>query len=158
MQSKYKIAIFLIDDDAEMRVMLDRLLRENNIVDYTIYSDPVKLLEELHKDVQLCVIDYNLRHSTYDGLLLMKQILKTNSYCKCIIMTAYDDAQTIKAFQNAGSYRYIVKGEPSFAENLISYIRSGIELIAEAVDFYSTLLTQMRDTCNQLKAIKDGAL
>jgi DNA-binding NtrC family response regulator len=156
MQDRLKIAIFLIDDDEHTRTMLDTLLSKNGIANYTIYSDPLQLLRDLHEGVQICVIDYNLNDEIYDGLLLMKAILTVNSYCKCIIMSGHEEAALIKDFLNAGAYKYITKGEKNFAENLVDYINLAIALIREAFTFYTTALQHIKGATERLKDVKNG--
>lgn len=156
MQNKLKIAIFIIDDDPTTRAMLDILFSKNGIINYTIYSDPVLLLEDLHKGVQICVIDYNLKHHIYDGLGLMGKILEQNAYCKCIIMSAHEDASMIKSFLNGGAFKFITKGESNFAANMINYINEAIELISETFTFYTVVLQHIKGATAELKQFTNG--
>jgi DNA-binding NtrC family response regulator len=102
MNIQLNIAIYCIDDDAGTRATLKALFKTNNILNYTIFSDPVKLLETLHKGVQVCIIDYDLKNEKFNGLTLMQAILLENAYCKCIIMSGHEEAFLIKDFLNNG--------------------------------------------------------
>lgn len=156
MKDQLNIAIYAIDDDAGTRVTLNAIFKQNNIYNYTIYSDPVALLDALHEGVQVCVIDYELNDPDYNGISLMKKILEQNSYCKCIIMSGYEDASIIKGFLNNGAFRYVTKGEGNFAEHLIKYVKTALDEIFETFDFYTTLSKNMKGTIEDLKELKNG--
>lgn len=149
------IAIFLIDDEADMRFSLDALLRVSGISNYKIFSTPSELLEELHKGVQICIIDYNLKHEI-NGLSLMIKILHENSYCKCIIMSGYEEALMIKAFLNEGAFAYLTKGEKDFDKNLIKYISKAEDVVFETFVFYTTILSDIRKQAKELREVKNG--
>lgn len=150
------IAIYAIDDEEGQRIAIDKLFNKNNIYNYTIFSDPVALLESLYKGVQICVLDYNLKNEFYNGLTLMEEILRHNSYCKCIIMSGYSDFDLIKAFLNGGAFRYLTKGEDNFGTHLINYINDALVIVNDAFEFYSTVLTSMKGVTNELKEVKNG--
>lgn len=150
------IAIYAIDDDESQRIALDALFKDNDIYNYTIFSNPVDLLNALHEGVQICVLDYQLKNELYTGLTLMREILKANGYCKCIVMSGYEDAGMIKAFLNHGAFRYVTKGEYNFSTNLIKYINEALELAQETFDFYTTLLKNVKGVTDDLKDVKNG--
>lgn len=153
MIKELNIAIYAIDDDEGTRISLKALFKTHGITNYTIYSDPEVLLEELHRDVQVCIIDYDLRNDLYDGITLMRAILSKNKYCKCIIMSGYEDAKLIKNFLNCGASRYVTKGEDHFSEHIIKYINEALETVLETMSFYSILLENLDSTRKKLSQI-----
>lgn len=155
MPRRLNIAIFLIDDEKDMRFSLNAILRTSEIQNYTIFSDPVKLIEALHQGVQICVIDFNLKNEI-NGLMLMKQILAINSYCRCIIMSGYEDAEMIKAFLNNGAFRYLTKGEKNFDLNLINYIQQAADVVYDTFVFYTTVLSNLKKQTQELREVKNG--
>jgi len=158
MPNRLNIAIFAIDDDSSIRVLLKTILDNNNINNYSIYSDPKELLVALHKGVQICVIDYELKHQLYNGISLMKEVKRNNNYCKCIIMSGYEDASRIKDFLNEGAFRYLTKGENNFSTNLVTYIKQATEEIIDTFGFYSDLLGSITKTRELFKTFKDETI
>jgi DNA-binding NtrC family response regulator len=156
MQNKLKIAIFAIDDDENMLTSLEAYFRRYNIVNYKTYSDPDLLLKELHQGVQICIIDHDLRNENYNGLTLMKEIMNQNPYCRCIVMSGYDDINLIISYTNADVFKYLRKAEKDFAENLISYIKEAIEKISATFEFYTTVLSKMKGVTDELKNVRNG--
>lgn len=152
------IAIYVIDDDADQRFVLNVLLRSNHIDNYTIFSDPDELLESLHKGVQICILDYQLNHPDFNGISLMQAIKKQNSYCKCIIISGYEDAAMVKAFLNNGAFRFATKAEENFEHNLVGYIREATEELISAYNFYATVLDRIKETKEQLTSYKNGEI
>ncbi len=153
MIKELNIAIYAIDDDEGTRTSLKGLFKAHEIKNYTIYSNPEDLLEELHKGVQVCIIDYDLKNPDYNGVTLMQAILGKNKYCKCIIMSGFEEAKLIKNFLNCGAFRYITKAEEHFSEHLIRYINEALETVFETMSFYSTLLESLDVTKQKLSQI-----
>ena len=150
------IAIYAIDDDTSMRLTLTAIFKQHNVPNFTMYSNPRELLEDLHRDVHVCIIDYDLNDSDYDGVTLMQAIKAKNSWCKCIIMSGYEEGAVIKRFLNCGAFRYITKGEPHFLEHLMKYLNDALTEVYDNISFYSTLLEQLRISKDTLVKIKDN--
>lgn len=156
MPQELKIAVFIIDDDESTRITIDTIFKSHGINNYTIFSNSKDLLEALYSGVQICVIDYKLSsNDAHDGVSLMKEILKQNTYCKCIVMSGYEDAKLIKMFLNNGAFRYLTKGEKDFYTNLIGYINDALKILRSNFEFYSSVLDRMKEIKELFNELKN---
>lgn len=151
----FKIAIYVIDDEADARTALEALLLGNEIENFTVFADPVKLLESMHEGVQICIIDYELKNNSYNGITLMKRILQENVGCKCIMLSGYDDKEFVKMFVNNGGFKFVTKGEKDVDKNIIQYIHDAMAIILARKQFAEYMEMGKKEVNNALKLAKE---
>lgn len=152
MSREINIAVFAINDDVLNLSILAKSLETNGIYNYTLFTDPAELIEALHKDVHICVIDYYLRGGDYTGIQLIKEIVKANPYCFFIMISEQSDLQVMIDFTN-NQYggRYIKKGDNNATEMIIKYVKELTTHIHYLQGFY----THIGNIKDKLKEIKE---
>ncbi len=99
--------IVVIDDDDSIRESLQILLSESN---YEVLlaengNSGLKLIEQNHPDAVVC----DLRMPGYSGLDLLEKVKKIHDYIPVILMTAFEDMETVISAMQLGAYDFIEK-------------------------------------------------
>jgi DNA-binding NarL/FixJ family response regulator len=101
--------LLLVDDNAEDRGKLARLLEEEGIVVIGEAGDGVEGVA-LARSLQPDVVLMDLRMPLMDGFEATRQILKFQPLVQVLILTVYDDPSLDRSAAEAGAYAYLVKG------------------------------------------------
>ncbi|MYE88363.1 sigma-54-dependent Fis family transcriptional regulator [Candidatus Poribacteria bacterium] len=99
--------ILVVDDDAPIRVSLERILKRDGYAIQTA-ADGESALEIIrHQPVNLILAD--LRMPNMDGLQLLKAAKILSPEIEVILMTAYGEVDTAVEAMQAGAYHFIQK-------------------------------------------------
>ncbi len=114
---KNSISILIVDDEATMRNLLERILVREG---YQLYSacDGVEALEILG-DRNIDIIISDMKMPKMNGFELLKHIKEDYPDVGVIIMTAYGDTYTVKDALLLGADEYITKPFKSYEISLV---------------------------------------
>jgi DNA-binding NarL/FixJ family response regulator len=139
--------ILLVDDHALIRAGLANLLTQNNheVVAEASTSSQASALINTHKP-EIVLVDINL--GTSSGIDLIKEIKKSNTESKFVVLTMHDDTQTLESAKDAGAIAFVTKSAPTeslleilqtIATGTDKFLKAGkINQITEAKDFELT--------------------
>ncbi len=100
--------ILIVDDEKDMLVLLQRIIREETDHETVTQSDPFRALELLDEDgFDLIITD--LKMPRMDGIKLLEEVKKIRQDVAVIIMTAYATIETAVEAIQKGAYDYITK-------------------------------------------------
>lgn len=121
--TKGKYSILIIDDDAYICMILEKLIKDSGFEPDIAYNEK-SAIKKLHvKEYDLVFCDYRLPESTgYDMLTHIKKNFPT---LPVIIMTAYGDIPTAVKLIKAGADDFISK--PVIPEDIISIISRSVQ-------------------------------
>ena len=115
------ITIVIVDDHPIVRAGMRTIL--NSASDIEVLGeggsgqDALRLVEELHPDV----LALDVRLPDMHGLQVTRQLREKNSNTAVLILTGYDDSQTIFGLLETGAVGYVLKDEA--LETLVSAVR-----------------------------------
>ena len=114
---KSAIDILVVDDEAMMRSLLDRILTRDG---YKVHlaSDGETALEVLERE-SISIVISDLKMPNLNGFDLLKIVKKQYPHVGMIMMTAYGDTYTVKDALLLGADEYITKPFKSFEISLI---------------------------------------
>jgi diguanylate cyclase (GGDEF)-like protein/PAS domain S-box-containing protein len=131
------LKILIVDDDKDDYLTIRSLLLEVPEIKYRIdwvknYRDTMRILNQ--KVYDSCLL--NFRWGKYNGLELLREIVKTKYRMPVILLTGIKDQAVNVEAMNAGASDYLVKGEinPVILERAIRY---SIELKKSEEDLYN---------------------
>ena len=118
-----KRLVLVVDDDGDIRSLLDDLLKEEGYAVRTAASGAAALAEIAKKLPDLVMMDVKLPDQ--DGLSVLKQLKREHSELEVIVMTAFGGSSTaIKAMEH-GAYDYVTK--PFEVDDLIATLKRVFE-------------------------------
>ncbi len=144
--------ILIVDDDINMREMLEMKLSMNP--DYAVTASPgaVEAIDILKKeDFDLIISDYKMPHINGVELLNWCKTHKTNDY-QFLIMTAYGDIKTSVEAMRLGAFDFIEKNPESFAN--MKFLESLVARVLKSVTMLKTTDTPK----DELKPIIDESI
>ncbi len=102
-----KGSILVVDDEANARMALAELLRDEN---YTVHTaaDAFKALGKFH-DVAPDVVVSDLKMPGMSGLELLEKIRESDHACEFVVMTAFGAVDSAVAAMRAGAFDYLTK-------------------------------------------------
>ncbi|MCD4742681.1 MAG: sigma-54 dependent transcriptional regulator [Desulfobacteraceae bacterium] len=116
--------IFIIDDEETIRDSLSLILEPDYIVH--TFANGSKALEEIsHTTPDLILLDIGL--PDISGIDLLKKIKKNQPDVPVIMITAYEDIETVIAAMKCGAYDYLVK--PLNNDNLELAMGNALETV-----------------------------
>lgn len=115
--------ILIIDDDQDIRLLLDRFLSKNGFVTDTAYNgeSAIELLKENVFDLILC--DFKLPDIT--GLELIQKIKILNPGASIIVITGYSDVKVAVKTIKLGAYDYVTK--PLYPDEILLTIKQALQ-------------------------------
>lgn len=115
--------ILIIDDDQDIRLLLDRFLSKNGFVTETGSNgeSAIELLKQNVFDLILC--DFKLPDIT--GLELIQKIKILNPGASIIVITGYSDVKVAVKSIKLGAYDYVTK--PLYPDEILLTIRQALE-------------------------------
>lgn len=115
--------ILIIDDDQDIRLLLDRFLSKNGFITETTSNgeSTIELLKQSAFDLILC--DFKLPDIT--GLELIQKIKILNPGASIIIITGYSDVKVAVKTIKLGAYDYVTK--PLYPDEILLTIRQALE-------------------------------
>ena len=157
MKPQLNIAIFVIDDNEDMVDAIGELLKVHGFSGFHLFTDPNKLLDALHENVHICVVDYHL-NASMNGLQVIEKVVERNPYCYFIMLSGTDDKSVPVKFVNmVYGGRYVEKGEKNTNDMIIKYLTEIVSHIHSVSDTYSTFL-EIKKEVNNLKSIRTNDL
>lgn len=119
------INVLLVDDHIVVLEGLKKLL-ENDAEIHVIamISDPSTLANTIDQ-LQPDIILMDIQMKGYNGLLLTKQLLKSNKELAIIMLSGYNDDAYLQGAYNAGARSFVAKDQPP--QELIATIKSVYE-------------------------------
>ena len=114
--------ILIIDDDQDIRLLLDRFLSKNGFVTETAYNgeSAIELLKQNAFDLVLC--DFKLPDIT--GLELIQKTKILNPKASIIIITGYSDVKVAVKTIKLGAYDYVTK--PLYPDEILLTIKQAL--------------------------------
>lgn len=114
--------ILIIDDDRDMCLLLEKLLKRNNYQVLTFYNgfDALKYLSANSPDLILC----DLRLGDIDGISILEKVRGMNKSIPFIMISAYADIQMSLNAINKGAFEYITK--PIVAEEILLNVENAL--------------------------------
>lgn len=146
-----KIAIFLLDDNQDTVDAIGALLNEYGY-EVEKFTDYNKLMEALHDNVRICIIDFLLNQDK-NGLQVIQEIVKKNEHCYFIMLSGQSEKSVVVEFVNSVyGGRYIEKGTNEEIV-LVQYVKdfvAHIILISKIYGNIATMNNNFNKTLNQL--------
>jgi DNA-binding NtrC family response regulator len=110
-----KVAI--IDDELEILNVLERLLSREKGLEVRVFSNPENAIEEVKNGI-FDVVLLDIMMPQMDGIHFLKEVRKTNTSTKIIIMTAHSTLDRVLESHQGGADDYILKPFKSLAKVL----------------------------------------
>ena len=113
--------ILVVDDHALIRAGLANLLTQHkyDVVAEAATSSQASALINTHKP-EIVLVDINL--GTSSGIDLIKEMIKSGSKSKFVVLTMQDDNQTLESAKEAGAIAFITKSAPT--ESLLEILQA----------------------------------
>ena len=115
-EKNYKI--FIVDDDAMYTMFMEDHLKSRGHSDISSYSTGEACLENLDKNPEIILLDYNLNTNipgARNGQAVLEEIRKQNKEVVVIMISAQESYKDRDKGQDEFLY-FIVKGKESFNE------------------------------------------
>lgn len=121
--------ILLIDDDADLRNLLKKMLTQNNFICYEASSGKraQDVLQE--NDIDLVLCDFRLRDM--NGSEVLQAIKETNPRLPVIIMTGYSNVRSAVEVMQLGAVDYIIK--PLVSVDILAAIHAALNPSSRSV-------------------------
>ncbi|TAE03723.1 MAG: response regulator [Bacteroidetes bacterium] len=101
--------IFVIEDNRTEGLLLQLSLSELKNVSIKTFPTGTKMLESLHQDPNIAIVDLNL--PDMNGLDLIKQIKNYDPTIRIVVVSAQREIDVLAEVQAQGVYNYLVKSE-----------------------------------------------
>jgi DNA-binding NarL/FixJ family response regulator len=113
--------ILLVDDHALIRAGLANLLTQHHhqVVAEASTLGQASALINTHKP-EIVIVDINL--GTSSGVDLIKEMRKSDSKSKFVVLTMHDDTQTLESAKDAGAVAFVTKSAPM--ESLLEILQT----------------------------------
>ena len=115
--------ILVVDDDREIRQMIQFLLRSE--FDVTLVESGERAVEKIRQGIEYDVVSLDLQMPGISGVETLKEIKRLNPTLEVLIITAHSDLESAKKALKWGAYDYIDK--PFKNETYRESIRRGVK-------------------------------
>jgi len=116
-------AVFVIDDDASMRVALSNLIGSVGL-DVRVFASPHDFLHSKRPDAPACLV-LDVRLPGMSGLAFQQELAKLGIELPIIFITGHGDVPTTVRAMKAGAVEFLTK--PFHDQELLDAIHSAIE-------------------------------
>ena len=142
--------ILVIDDDADICMLLNRYLSKNGFNVTTAYSGKAALesITSQIPDIVLC--DFRLEDMS--GSDLLEKIKQNNPHVPVIIMTGYSDVRTAVKIMKLGAFDYVTK--PLLPEEILLTLKRALTEPKEETTVTDNTLPTANPTDNDAKRTK----
>lgn len=139
--------ILVIDDDKDVRLLLDRFLKRQDYIVRTASSGK-EGLAMLSEDVpDLVLTDFKL--GDINGGDLLKKVKEKHASLPVIIITGYSDIKVAINVMKNGAFDYVTK--PLFPEEILNTIKKALASVGEDVTGTSEAQEEAADTKSNAK-------
>lgn len=107
--SKFITRIFIVEDNLFFAEMMKQRLELNDKNEVTLFTDDKDFRNNLHKNPDLVILDYNLPQS--NGIDLLKEIKNFNNQIRTIIISGQEKLEVVIEAYRCGAQEYIKKDE-----------------------------------------------
>ena len=120
-----KSEILVVDDNSDIRVLICKILKDNNYnvreaanFDQAVYEINKKLPD-------LAILDIKLDKGDKDGIDLLKLFMNKNKSLPVIMISGHANVQTAVEAIQLGAYEFVEK--PFSTEKILNYVNRGLE-------------------------------
>jgi DNA-binding NtrC family response regulator len=130
MESKYKIKVFVIEDDP-MHFKLIKLSLDEEVFDVDWFTNGREFLDKLSENPEIIVLDHMLPDMS--GLEILRKIHEYNTDLNVIFFSGQEDVAVVVEAYKLGAKNYIIKNQNAFIEfkNAIKNINNNVQLKKE---------------------------
>ena len=121
--------VYVVDDDASMRVALDRMFRSASFAVKT-FDSPTAFLSHNHDAAPCCAV-LDLRMPVLDGLALQARLREDGRMLPVVFITGHGDVPTSVRAMKTGAIDFIEK--PFENEDLIAAVRRALAASRDSV-------------------------
>ena len=119
------IEILIIDDNAEIRMILDEILTETGFKT-RLAANYNQALSEIDKNLpDVAIIDVKLDKGDNDGILLLDHIKKKNPDLPVIMISGHANIEMAVNSLKSGAFEFIQK--PFDKERLLNFVNRAVE-------------------------------
>ncbi len=105
---KTKLRILIAEDHGVMRSLLGRILEDLGFTNLTYATDGAQAVElGLGTKPHLAFLDLDMPEK--NGLEAMRELLRADPACHCVMVSAHSEASYVKSAVQAGARGFIVK-------------------------------------------------
>lgn len=119
-----KPVVFIIDDEPEIRIMLETLMRSVDLTSQS-FDDARVFLESASPDSQGCVIS-DIRMPGFTGIRLQQELRARKLDLPLILVTAYADVETAVGAMRDGAFDFLEK--PLCQQKLLDSVFAALDL------------------------------
>jgi polysaccharide biosynthesis/export protein len=101
--------VFLVDDDPFYGLLYEKMLRQLNVNDVTVYQDGQELINALTAHPEIVFLDHNMQN--LDGLEVLKKIKRINPDIYVVFVSGQESLSVAVDAMKYGAFDYIIKGE-----------------------------------------------
>ena len=135
-----KIEILVIDDNADIRFLICKILQESG---YLIRSaaNYDQAIKEINKSLpDLAIVDIKLDKGDKDGIDLLKLLVNKDKSLPVIMISGHANVQVAVEAIRIGAYEFVEK--PFSSEKLLNYVKRALEVtsIKKEKDFVENKL------------------
>jgi FixJ family two-component response regulator len=127
------VLVYIVDDDQAEADLIKILLKRSNMSETKIFTDPDEFLKT-EETIDICILDYRFQNSGLDGLTITEELVRRNKRCRIIIITVQPDFRKFMKVFNAGAWKYLDKSDDEYENDLVKYVKLGIDLVAEEIE------------------------
>ncbi len=114
--------ILVIDDDADICMLLNRYLSKNGFIVRTAYTGKAALESIINEIPDIVLCDFRL--DDMNGSELLEKIKQINTAIPVIIMTGYSDVRTAVNIMKSGAFDYVTK--PLLPEEILHTLKRAL--------------------------------
>jgi FixJ family two-component response regulator len=119
--------VFLVDDEAQLRLALQRLLKAEGL-DVETFASAAEFLARLSPDVAGCAI-LDLAMPEVDGIALQQRLAETGSNLSVVFLTGHGDIPTSVLAIKAGAVDFLTK--PVKRDDLLRAVQAALARAGE---------------------------
>jgi DNA-binding NtrC family response regulator len=114
MSAKYLTSIYVVEDNLLFAEMIKQKLEADDKNEVTLFSDGAGFIQNLTKNPDIVVLDYNL--PGHNGIDLLKEINSYNDAIQTIILSGQETLEVVIDAYNNGAKSYIIKNDNALVE------------------------------------------
>jgi DNA-binding NtrC family response regulator len=114
MSAKYLTSIYVVEDNLLFAEMIKQKLEADDKNEVTLFSDGADFIQNLTKNPDIVVLDYNL--PGHNGIDLLKEINSYNDAIQTIILSGQETLEVVIDAYNNGAKSYIIKNDNALVE------------------------------------------